>query len=229
MKASDGRRRESDSLFLHRHKELVRSAALTPTLSPRERGDGAKLPSPGRRWQAPAGRMRVCSNSSSLRPACGRCHARARRLPRLQQDACAHQYRGRDRRRRGLQDGGLVGRHARLLRDAGSRPPQEPLRLSLRHRHRRRGPRDRHRDHVHRPRQVRRLWRRELLATRPAGGHLRRDRHARFRRLDDVPHRPPEVKTHFPFFSAAIASSDSRSCSRLTKSRVARLRARSSR
>ena len=48
----------------------------------------------------------------------------------------------------------------------------------------------RHRDDVHRPGQVRGLGRGQLLAARPAGRHLRRDRHARFARLDDVPDRP---------------------------------------
>ena len=38
----------------------------------------------------------------------------------------------------------------------------------------------------------------------------------------------PGSEDHFPFLSAAIASSDRRSCSRLKKSRVARFRARSS-
>src|ERR1700733_874681 len=34
--------------------------------------------------------------SSGLRPACNHLHPCARRLPRLQQDACAHQHRGRE-------------------------------------------------------------------------------------------------------------------------------------
>ena len=38
----------------------------------------------------------------------------------------------------------------------------------------------------------------QLLATRLAGRHLRRDRHARFRRLDDVPHRSAEVTITSP-------------------------------
>jgi len=169
----------------------------------RKRGPGGGGGAVGRSLRKLKSRRRkcsICAPSSRLRllPACALLLPRARRFPRLQQDARAHQYRGRDGRGGGVQNRGLVGRDARLLRHAHPRPAEEPLYLSLRHRHRRRGPPRRHGDDVHRPGKVHSFRRGKLLAARLAGGHLRRDRHARFVRLDDVPHRPAEARIISP-------------------------------
>ncbi len=77
--------------------------------------------------------------------------------------------------------------------------------------------------------QVQDLRHQRLLAARLAGGQLRRDRQRRLGRLDDVPQRRAQVRVSCRSSSSSRSSEGNTSPSRLRKSRVASVRARSSR